>query len=213
VPDYFAIRIDLRGRRCLVVGGGWAAEQTARALLDCRADVHLVSLSLTSGLFGLAERGLIRYWPRRFFRSDVRGCTLVIAASDERFWDNEVARAARRHGVLLSVVDSPEQSDFTFTSLLRLRNATSPTSNNAGDAMVGTTAHQRPEISLDHEPIPPVVRLGRSALAPRRAGLGRLQVRIAPADRVVSLAVVQQTIKRAREDNVSPRRRSDEPLA
>jgi len=119
VPAYFPAFLDLRGRRCLVVGGGDVGERKARALLDCGAEVTVVSPGLTPGLAALATGGSLR-WRRRAFRKvDVRGCTLVIAASGVASVDTAVAAEARRRGALLNVVDRPAQCDFIFPSVLR----------------------------------------------------------------------------------------------
>lgn len=50
MPDYFSAFLDLRGRRCLVAGGGEVGERKARALLECGAHVIVVSPTLTPGL-------------------------------------------------------------------------------------------------------------------------------------------------------------------
>src|ERR687887_617206 len=42
MPDYFPAFLDLRGRRCLVVGGGLIAERKVYGLLECGARVTAV---------------------------------------------------------------------------------------------------------------------------------------------------------------------------
>src|SRR5262245_25162586 len=81
VPDYFAAFLDLRGRRCLVVGGGTVGERKVRDLLACGASVTVVSPALTPGLTVLARSAAVAWKPRRFLRTDVRRCRLVIAAT------------------------------------------------------------------------------------------------------------------------------------
>ena len=116
---YFPAFLDLRGRRCLVVGGGEIGERKARALLDCGAEVTVVSPALTPGLAALATGGALRWRARAFRKVDVRGCTLVIASSGVASVDTTVAVEARRLGALVNVVDRPAQCDFIFPSVLR----------------------------------------------------------------------------------------------
>ena len=117
--DYFPAFLDLRGRRCLVVGGGPIGERKTRDLLDCGARVIVVSPALTAGLAALAAAGLVAHRARRFRRGDVRGCAVVIAATGEASVDTAVASEARRRHALINVVDAPAHCDFIVPSVLR----------------------------------------------------------------------------------------------
>jgi len=119
VPDYFAAFLDLRGRRCLVVGGGEIGERKARALLQCGAQVTVVSPAVTRGLAALAAVGRVVDRRRTFRRSDLRGCALVVAATGDPSVDAAVAALGRRARVLVNVVDRPELCDFILPSVLQ----------------------------------------------------------------------------------------------
>ena len=119
MPDYFPAFLDLRERRCLVVGGGEIGERKARELLACHARVTVVSPCLTAELQTLAQTDRLVWRARTFLRSDVRRCALVIAATGIPAVDTAVAAEARRRGVLVNAVDRPAQCDFIFGSILR----------------------------------------------------------------------------------------------
>ena len=119
MADYFPAFLDLRGRRCLVVGGGEIGERKARALLDCGARVTVVSPSVTPGLAALAASGRLIHRARSFRRSDPRGCALAVAATSDPRVDRVVAAAARRCRALVNVVDRPEHCDFIVPAVLR----------------------------------------------------------------------------------------------
>jgi len=119
VADYFPAFLDLRGRRCLVVGGGEIGERKTRALLDCGARVTVVSPSLTPGLAALAASGRLVHRARPFLRADPRGCALAVAATGNLRVDRVVAAAARRWRALVNVVDRPAHCDFIVPSVLR----------------------------------------------------------------------------------------------
>jgi precorrin-2 dehydrogenase len=119
MADYFPAFLDLRGRRCLVVGGGEIGERKARALLDCGARVTLVSPSVTPGLAALAAGGRLVHRARPFRRSDPRGCALAVAATGDPCVDRVVAAAARRWRALVNVVDRPQRCDFIVPAVLR----------------------------------------------------------------------------------------------
>jgi precorrin-2 dehydrogenase/sirohydrochlorin ferrochelatase len=119
MADYFPAFLDLRGRRCLVVGGGPIGERKARELLACQASVVVVSPVLTSGLAALAAARLVDHRARRFRRWDVRGCAVVIAATGDTRVDTAVAAEARRRHALVNVVDDAAHCDFIVPSVLR----------------------------------------------------------------------------------------------
>jgi precorrin-2 dehydrogenase len=119
VSDYFPAFLDLRGRRCLVVGGGPVGERKVQALLRSGADITVVSPRLTADLAGLARVGLITHRPRPFRRADVRGAILVIAATGVPHVDAAVAAEARRQRALVNVVDRPAVCDVILPSVLR----------------------------------------------------------------------------------------------
>ena len=43
MTPYYPIYVDLRGRRCVVVGGGPVAARKVDGLLECGADVTVVA--------------------------------------------------------------------------------------------------------------------------------------------------------------------------
>ncbi|PYO50344.1 MAG: siroheme synthase, partial [Candidatus Rokuibacteriota bacterium] len=59
MPDYFPAFLDLRGRRCLVVGGGAVADRKVHGLLQCGARVTVVSTALVPALARLVAAGRV----------------------------------------------------------------------------------------------------------------------------------------------------------
>src|SRR5947207_13864703 len=62
-PFYMAC-LRLKGRRCVVVGGGEVGLEKVEGLLACDADVTLVAPEATDELRALSDEGSIR-WERR----------------------------------------------------------------------------------------------------------------------------------------------------
>jgi precorrin-2 dehydrogenase/sirohydrochlorin ferrochelatase len=116
---YYPAFLDLRGRRCLVVGGGEVGTRKVNGLLDAGAMVCVVSLEVSPALAALAGAGIIEHRARGFRRHDVRGCTLVVAATGLETVDAAVAASARRVRALVNVVDVPAACDFILPSVLR----------------------------------------------------------------------------------------------
>ena len=116
---HFPINLDVRHRKCLVVGGGKVAERKVRSLLHCGAKVCIVSPDLTDGLRELADRGIINFVKRRYITEDPEGCFLVISAVDDREIHSRIADDCLERNILVNVVDDPDRCSFTVPSVLR----------------------------------------------------------------------------------------------
>lgn len=109
---YLPIFLDLSGRKCLLVGGGKVAERKVQALLEAGAGVTLISPEVTATLERMAAAGQLRHLARRYQRGDLRGASLVFAASDDEAAHRAIAAEARELGIPINVADEPELCDF-----------------------------------------------------------------------------------------------------
>ena len=111
--------LDVRGRACLVVGGGTVAERKVRALLEEAARLTVVAPRATAGLRALARAGRIR-WERRGYRSpEAGGYVIVIAAARDRAVNEQAARDARATERLVNVADAPELCDWFAPAVVK----------------------------------------------------------------------------------------------
>jgi nitrate/nitrite transport system substrate-binding protein len=101
------------------VVGVSVAERKVQGLLDAKADVVVVSPSLTDALRQWATAGAIHHLSRTFGDADVEGCALSIAATDRAEVNAQVAAAARRRGIWVNVVDTPAACDFIAPAVVR----------------------------------------------------------------------------------------------
>ncbi len=96
VKTYFPIMLNLHGRRCVVVGGGTVAERKIAALLECGAQVTVVSPACTDRIGQLIGSGLIRGLSREYRPGDAAGAFMVIAAANDEAVNAEVGEDAIR---------------------------------------------------------------------------------------------------------------------
>jgi precorrin-2 dehydrogenase / sirohydrochlorin ferrochelatase len=112
---YYMACLDLRGRSCLVVGGGKVALEKVHGLLDCDARVTVVATRVDDAL----RRLPVRIARRLFDASDVEGHILVIAATDDRAVNEAVSQAAAARSILCNVADDPELCSFILPAIVR----------------------------------------------------------------------------------------------
>jgi precorrin-2 dehydrogenase/sirohydrochlorin ferrochelatase len=122
---YYPIFLDLRGRRCAVVGGGPVAERKVKTLLLSGADVHVISPTVTPRLALLAARKKIQLTPRTYRTGDLEGPasaptdgpqtvrpTLVFAATNSPPTQAAIRKDAEALGVPVNVTDDARESSF-----------------------------------------------------------------------------------------------------
>jgi precorrin-2 dehydrogenase / sirohydrochlorin ferrochelatase len=118
VPFYIAC-LRLKGRPCLVVGGGEVGLEKVEGLLACDGHVTLVAPEAEPALAELAGEGSIR-WERRPYRpDDLQGTFLVIAATNDSEVNIRVFEDAERRAMLVNVVDVPPLCNFILPAIVR----------------------------------------------------------------------------------------------
>ncbi len=112
---YYPAFLDLRGKRCVVVGGGAVSERKVSALLRAGARVTVISETLTAGLKRLSGKGQIRHICRRYRKGDLKEAFICIAATSDKIVNQKVANDAP---LLVNVVDDPALSNFIVPSVV-----------------------------------------------------------------------------------------------
>ena len=116
---YYPAYLDLRKRRCVVIGGGAVAERKTLSLLDAGAVVTIISPTLTQKLQALSDSKTITHCKKLYEGKDLIGAYLVIAATDSPEVNTRVATACRKQDLLVNVAVPPEESSFIVPSALR----------------------------------------------------------------------------------------------
>jgi siroheme synthase-like protein len=117
-PFYMAA-IKLKGRRCLVIGGGDVGLEKVEGLLLCDAEVELIAPEAVSPLARYAAEGSIRWERREFHDGDLDGAFLAIAATGDTDVNVSVYEGAERRAMLVNVVDVPPLCNFILPAIVR----------------------------------------------------------------------------------------------
>lgn len=116
--DYLPVMLDVRGRRCLVVGGGIVAARKVELLLGAGAIVTVVAPSMSDTLRKLATRKHLQLIVRQYISSDLDEAALVVVATDQSLVNRRIALAARKNHVPVNVVDNPSLCTFVFPAIV-----------------------------------------------------------------------------------------------
>lgn len=109
IPQHLPVMLNLRGRRCVVVGGGAVASRRAASLVGCGAQVVVVAPAMDEKLDAL----LIERAERGYEAGDLDGAFLVVIATDQPAVNQHVADDADELGVLINRADDAEAGDLT----------------------------------------------------------------------------------------------------
>ena len=112
------IFLNVRGRPCIVVGGGEVALRKIGLLTKARARVRVISPELEPELLAARDAGTIEWLQASFSPHHLAGATLAIAATDDDAVNAAVSRAAQDLGIPVNVVDSPALCTFVMPSIL-----------------------------------------------------------------------------------------------
>ena len=113
--DFLPVFLNLKGKKCLVVGGGEVAVRKASVLLQAGAVVKIVapelnkSFELPPGSVHIAER---------FQPAHLDGMMLATAATDDAAVNEQVSREAKQRNIPVNVVDNPELCSFIMPAIL-----------------------------------------------------------------------------------------------
>lgn len=113
--DFLPIFLNVKGKLCLVVGGGEVAARKAGVLLDAGAKVRVVAPQIRSAL---SEQHDVESIVARFEALHLDGIALVIAATDDRSVNQQVSVQASARNIPVNVVDDPELCSFIMPAIL-----------------------------------------------------------------------------------------------
>lgn len=147
----YPISLNISGKLCVVVGGGQVAERKVLSLLNAHAAVRLISPQLTERLAEVVSEqsakkkavpASVQWWKRGYQPGDLDQALLVFAATDNRQVQETVVQDAQQAGILVNVVDAPENCDFQVPALVRKGDLTIAVSTNGASPALAAQIRQ-----------------------------------------------------------------------
>jgi glutamyl-tRNA reductase len=134
--------VSLKGRDCVVVGGGAVGCRRARVLRDFGAVVSLIAPRISERIEG------VTYYEREYRPEDAFKAYLAVAATDSREVNHAVAKGFGRYKVPVSVADCPEECTFYFPAVYAGR-AVAGVISRDGDHRLAAEAARRVRAALE----------------------------------------------------------------
>ena len=116
---YYPIFLEMKERRCVVIGGGAVAERKVEGLVAVGANVTVISPGITDRLKALLKQGAIRHVAREYQAGDRAGYDLVFVATDNSEINTAVSSEARSLRIWVNSADDPDHCDFILPAVIR----------------------------------------------------------------------------------------------
>jgi len=118
MPSFYPIHMNIKGRKCLVVGGGKTAERKVNRLVRYGGKVVVVSPVATSSIENLSCKKKVVWYKRGYRSTDLHQAFLVFCATNNQELNKKISREAKRKGILVNVVDSLSECSFISPALV-----------------------------------------------------------------------------------------------
>ena len=116
--QYYPVSLDIKNRKCLVVGGGGVGTRKVVTLLDCGAKITVVSPDVSGQLLELANNGSIVLEKRSYRKTDLDGMFLVIGTTDDEELNRQISIDAEKLNMLCNIADRPKVCNFILPSIV-----------------------------------------------------------------------------------------------
>ncbi|TZE81813.1 precorrin-2 dehydrogenase/sirohydrochlorin ferrochelatase family protein [Calorimonas adulescens] len=116
---YYPIMLNIKNKKCLVVGGGKVALRKILSFVEGEALITVISPSFDEEIIKLAAKEKVELIRREYQQGDVRGFFVAIAATDDEKVNKLVASDGEKYNMLVNVVDDKDLSSFIVPSIVR----------------------------------------------------------------------------------------------
>ncbi|MFO8084457.1 MAG: bifunctional precorrin-2 dehydrogenase/sirohydrochlorin ferrochelatase [Desulfobacterales bacterium] len=116
---YYPVNLDIKGKHCLVVGGGAVGTRKVKTLFNCGAIVTVVSPFATDRIEKMAQKGEIIWHKRNYESSDMNNAFLVIGATDNENLNVRISMDAEKQNKLCNIADRPEVCNFILPAIVQ----------------------------------------------------------------------------------------------
>jgi uroporphyrin-III C-methyltransferase/precorrin-2 dehydrogenase/sirohydrochlorin ferrochelatase len=116
--DFLPLYFNLKGKVCVVIGGGEIAFRKAELLDAAGARIKVVAPEISSKLLQLINDRNHQALEQNFHPDTIENAVLVVSATDDPVLNAEVASIAKARSIPVNVVDDLELSSVIFPTII-----------------------------------------------------------------------------------------------
>lgn len=113
---YFPMFVQLKNKKCLVIGGGKVALRKVQVLKDFEANVTVIAPEMIEQIRQIDK--ICRIF-RTFMEEDLKEADLVIAATDDQKINRDISKICQDKKIPVNAVDQKEDCSFIFPSYVK----------------------------------------------------------------------------------------------
>lgn len=151
MTKYYPMMVNIKNKKCLVVGGGNVAFRKIVELIEYGAKVTLVSREINENINLLVRNNdkSIIYIEDSYKSKYIEDAFIVIAATNDRCINFQIARDSEKKDVLVNVVDDLESSIFIVPAKVKRGDLTITVSTNGKCPFYTKLLRKKLEIQFD----------------------------------------------------------------
>ena len=116
--NYLPLFLDVKNKPCLVVGGGLVASRKISLLIRAQAKITVIAPEITPEIQNQTSDGTVAWQQKNFTHEDLRDYQLVLAATDSRKVNAEIAAHCKERNILVNAADDVQNCDFILPSII-----------------------------------------------------------------------------------------------
>lgn len=116
--NYLPLFLDVKNKPCLVVGGGLIASRKISLLIRAQATITVVAPEITSEVQNRVNDGAVTWQQKNFMLEDLKDYQLVLAATDNRKVNAEIAARCKERNILVNAADDVQNCNFILPSVI-----------------------------------------------------------------------------------------------
>ena len=116
--NYLPVFLDIKNKPCLVVGGGLIASRKISLLVRAQAETTVIAPEIKPEIHNFIRSGEVIWQQKNFSSEDLKDYQLVLAATDSRTVNAEIAAQCKKRNIWVNAADDVQNCSFILPSII-----------------------------------------------------------------------------------------------